>query len=247
MLPLTRNQISKELLLAMTDDERTVFLGLTHAENEANALSKMLYWTVHTHEETDTEKDGRISMLLLIVLMLCVKLFEYWRLLENNFRTSLWRSHEPALPDDTRDALDNLRNYFGRRNPINIIRDQFNVHYPTDNLGRILPRLADPMYFYRDNENDRNNLYHFADVIWAQALETLTGRNLETLAREVIELTVWFSQVTNGLTGQILERYRSQNILPEPVELQIDALPRFNEVTLPWFTDMTGVVGLSID
>src|SRR4030042_2632968 len=141
MLRLTRNQVSKELLLAMTDDERTVFLGLTHAENETNALSKMLDWTVNTHEETDTEKDGRVSMLLLIVLILCGKLFEYWRLLENNSKTSLWRIQEPRLTDGTRNALDSLRNYFGRRNPINIIRDQFNVHYPTDNLGRILPRL----------------------------------------------------------------------------------------------------------
>ena len=238
MLRLPRNQVSKELLLAMTDDERTVFLGLTHAENETNALSKMLYWTVNTHEETDTEKDGRVSMLLLIVLILCGKLFEYWRLLENNSKTSLWRIQEPRLTDGTRNALDSLRNYFGRRNPINIIRDQFNIHYPTDNLGRILPRLADPLYFYGDVENDRNNLYQFADIIWAQALETLTGRNLETLAKELIYLTVWFSQVTNGLMDLILEQYRGQQILPEPEELQIDALPQFNEVTLPWFTIM---------
>jgi hypothetical protein len=247
MLLLNRNQIPKELLLAMTGDERIVFLGLTHAENEANALSKMLYWSANTQLENDTEKDARISMQLLIILMLCGKLFEYWRLLENNFRTSIWRNQEPSLTDGTRDALENLRNYFGRRNPIHIIRDQFNIHYPTDNLGTILSRLADPLYFYEDVENNRNNLYHFADVIWVQALETLTGRNLGTLAKELIDLTVWFSQVTNGLTGQILEQYQSQNIFPGPVDIQIDPLPRFNDITLPWFTDMTGMVTPKID
>lgn len=246
MFPLIRNQIPKELLLAMANDERTVFLGLTHAENESNALSKMLYWTVNDHPETETEKDGRISMLLLIILILCGKLFEYWRLLENNFHTAVWRRQEPDLPKDTQDALKSLRDYFGRRNPIHIIRDQFNIHYPTDNLGMILPRLGDSLYFYGGGEHDQNNLYQFADVIWAQALETLTGRNIETLTKEFIDLTVWFSQVTNGLMGQILERYRGQHILPDPEEIQIEPLPRYKEVTLPWFTDMSGLTDTTV-
>jgi len=62
--------------------------------------------------------------------LLAGKLWEGWELIRKTyFSTKLSLSIESKLPDDTLEALGKLKKYFGKKNIIGSLRNEFAFHY----------------------------------------------------------------------------------------------------------------------
>ena len=242
-----RSQITKEMLLSMSDVESALFLALAHAFNETNALTRMLYWAANAPTRNDAEEHGRFSMMLLLIQILAGKLYEFWGIFQKQFfKTKLSDDLEPLLSGEPADALLKLKRYFNKSpNSVKIIRNKFAFHYSPQEVSASLPGVDDQLELYTDDQNVPNNLFYFAEVILAHEIASALGQTdphkaLEGLVEELFDLSLCFSQTSDGLMDQILERQKKKLPQREAEVVQFDSLMHFKDVFLPWFTYTTG-------
>ena len=243
-MKVTRVHISKDQLLAIPEAERTFFLALAHMFNEINALTKMLYWAAHAPDSTEAEDHGRLSTMLMLTQLVAGKLNEGWALFTKSFfGAALSKQYEPKLTGEPAEALMQLKRYFGTRNALNTIRNNFAFHYSPQNVASVLPEIDEPLYLYMDRSSTPNNLFYFAETLMANALLSVLSndepKNLEDLVGEIFSVSMWFSQASDGLMDQILESQPDGSLGAEMEEIQLDKLPGLREIFIPWFSDTT--------
>ena len=170
-MDLTKVELDKEKLLSLTVPERTFFLALGHLSNELNASPKLLYWAANAPLDHEVHEAGQYSLMLMLIQLLAGKLNEGWRLFENFFFGSkLSIIYHPLLDDESSEALNNLRRYFGSTNSANIIRNTFSFHYSPEQVSDFLPHVEKELIAYMNSEAAPNNLFQFSETVLSDVL-----------------------------------------------------------------------------
>lgn len=241
-------EIGKDKLLSIPELDFTFFLALGHVSNEINATTKMMFWATNTPIHNEAEDHGRFSTNLFLMRLLAGQLNEAWEFLQKSFfGTTLSRDYEVLLDEESSNDLKSLKRYFSSRNSCNQIRNHFAFHYSTAEIKGILPNVDDKLLVYLERESVPNNLFYASEILIAHALLELLkrdGRELtfDKIVEELFNVALWFAHVSDGLMDAIIRKNGKELRIAQPERVNFSELQSFQNIILPWFTDVTNVV-----
>lgn len=94
------------------------------------------------------EKKAMVAQAMIVIRLYIGKVFEAWRMLERDyFGSQLSRSLDTTLDAEGRKSLQALKTYFGRKNLLSSIRNDFSFHYWAEHLSRAMNAFDDSREF----------------------------------------------------------------------------------------------------
>jgi len=241
-MKLLKADIPKCKLDAMPGNEAVLFVQLTHMLNELNILQKCLIVTNSRMTSlSGVERRGQVCQGLFFIRTLAAKLNEAWEMLQRDFFNSrLSGKFEKKLSKLGRDALWELKRYFGRKNNIRLIRNKFAAHYSKLEIEKEINGIPDnetlEMFI---SEHRGNCLYSFSDKVFSWAILNSIApshplRAMNTLMGDVLRVSRWFQDfggdcvcIIGKKTGLVYE------------EAEISQPPLLSSVVLPYFVERT--------
>lgn len=237
--------VPKAKLDKIPEIERAFYIHIGHLRNELGVLVKFLNWSINDPSDNPVLVDLNVSQSLIISRMLAGKLWEGWILLDKAYTApKLDQSIESKLSKETKDALYELRKYFGQKNNvINIIRNKFAFHYDPEKVRNQLSLVdeTDKLEIYVPEK--RVNLFYMLSEIIVNSgmLEAVESGDYiaatKKLAKEVIEKSLLFIAFCDGCLQFMTENYLGKTrkelgarkaIIPDP--------PSRKDIQLPFFT-----------
>lgn len=239
-MKLFKIEIPKPKLSLIPENERIFFIQLTNMLNDLNILQKLIYFSSKGADD-EIVRAGQNSQALFLIKMQAGKLFEGWRLIQDNFfGTKLSKNYEKDLSDLGRNSLTKLKRYFGRTNLISLIRNEFAFHYSlnaSSKIKRLIDDIRDSEVFEIFlSENHGNCLYYISHVLVNTAiLRSIDSSDfagaLDKLLKDINQVTRWFLDFLGDCVKIIIEKYLGL----EQKEIEIPEPPNIDEVALPYF------------
>jgi hypothetical protein len=245
MIEIFRIPLVAEKLDSIPEAERNLIFALGHFANEINILSKLFYWTSHNQPKGDIHQHGSNAQAMMIARLLCGKLHEGWRLMQNAyFGTKISRDYNELYDDDGKDAFRRLGRYFGGENLVSEIRNNFAFHYSPEEIGRcyVENERDDELVMLLSTDN-ANTLYHYAEVIVDQSLLTqIRAANPEEAMKKIIDESSEIIRLFNIAIGSCLTAAFKLHLGQDLDDLvsdtiQLRELPGFKNIGVPYFVD----------
>lgn len=235
-----RHEISRDALRSIPAGERSFLFGACHLANELNILHKLCLWSTRKGlEEADATKEAQIAQALFLLRLLSGKLSEGYLL----FRKSYWgagvsQTYSELLDSRATTALQEIGRYFSRANPLRSVRNDFAFHYSPAASNEALESLpAEEALTFYSAASAANCLYYFSEVLAGTAmLGDDKQSSLKKLLDDLVRLSKCFFDFIGGFLGAFFERFPAV-LGSEPARrLDLDLLPEFSEVVIPFFT-----------
>lgn len=159
-------KLTKQQLSSLPRHERALFFQLGHVFNEISFLNKLLLMVSNT-EAKDLERKGMAVQSMIVARIFIGKVFEAWRMIEKELlEKKLMSDLEKYLPDDAKQALQNLETYFDENDLFRTIRNKFSFHYLSGHIDETLNAIEDnrELKLFIGNRH-ANTLHDFAEEI----------------------------------------------------------------------------------
>ena len=240
-------KLSKAQLQNLSSAERSLLFILAHLSNEITALEKAVLWSGRYTPGNSAEIAGQVTLMLMFLKLLAGKLNEGRNILQTHFfGQPLAREFFPFLSPESQEAAGKLKRYFGGTNAIHTTRITDAFHYSPNKMDLQLSDVPDEMEIYVPKEGSANNLYYFAEVLANRALLEEVGGNKETdvlhrLQMEIGEAAHWVHVISDDLIKVILGKYVDRIWESAAVEVEIGDPPKFDDIRIPWFVDISGL------
>lgn len=197
--------LDREKLHATPLAERKLFFVLGHIANELSFLNRIFFWCAHSEvsDEHVFHREMSSAQALMAARLLVGKLSEAMEVIKQHYlSTEVGKIYANEMPEPGKRALRELNGYFGRKNIITDIRNNFSFHHPTDLIAETSESLPEQeelrFYLSMDNSND---LYGASDlVVNYQMLEMIVPNDRKAAFERVIEET---SHITRQLIAFI--------------------------------------------
>jgi hypothetical protein len=244
-----RAQLSKTGLQQLSPEERRLFLSLGHIANEIKALQKLLVWSSDFSSEHEAIVHGRISFSLMLLKILAGKLSEAHQVVKKNFyHPQVSRSYEPKLSEKGKEALVQIKRYFGGANIVNTVRNTHAFHYSPESIDAALDHgEPEELVLYMEDSGNANNLFYFSEVLAGKSLFRTLGSNddlgaFRGLIQETLSIAGLVNDFAEAFMLEFLSRHRDTiwEGTGQPVSFE-DLVPFFS-VRLNWFTDTSDVL-----
>jgi hypothetical protein len=244
---IRRITLTPESLSALPNDERALLHVVGHALNEMNVVLKLFLLASNYDFEPPVVRHAQLCQTMVLSKLLVGKVHEIWMVLQKGyFGTGLSKTYMTDLEPEHLDALKSLKKYFGRKNLIESVRNQFAFHYSLEH-GTPSPALDTPpealaIYF---GTTVGNSLYQFAEQSIGMAmLHTIDASDPQSaydrLFMETREVAFWLDTVGQGILFSILERHTSLTSRAEELaSIDLGAVPQSTNVRIPFFFEVT--------
>lgn len=127
-------KITKAQLQSLPDTERVLVLQFGHVCNELSFLNKLLIMVSDTNTD-GLEKTAMVAQGMIVIRLYIGKVFEAWRMLERDyFGSQLSKSRDKTLGAEGKSSLQAIKTYFGKKNLLSSIRNDFSFHYWAEHL-----------------------------------------------------------------------------------------------------------------
>ena len=240
-IPITREQLS-----CIPLDERQLFVVAGHALNEINVLDKLAYLGTLSHLGRDLQGQANAVQAFVLVRVLAGKVSETWEFLQKAyFRTQISKTYTPLLDEEANGALRELKNYFGRKNTVNKVRNEFAFHYDKKHGSAEIPAHATTndmsIYLPQNSSRPGHALFYYADFLVNKALtDAIDAMDpdaaLTSLVTELRDLVISVNKFLVGLIYQIMILRIGQASLHGTAEdIEINDIPSASEKSLPFF------------
>lgn len=156
-------------------------------------------------QEADSEllQKARSTQCLFFARILTGKLDECWEFFQQKFfGGQLSRKYVPILNPEGREALDRIKNYFGRSNLIHSIRNNHAFHYSQsaeqiDQHLHLVPETAALEWYLPPEGEGANCLFDFSSLLSTFALlNEIDGSDHQKATAkwlsEVFDVAIWF-------------------------------------------------------
>jgi hypothetical protein len=239
--------IGDDTLRAMPEDERILFVQLSHITNDIAILHKLLLFT---HKTSDSEiiRDSIVAQGSLAARLLAGVLYEAWQVLQSTFfNSTLAKTYEDLLPNEPSGALRELKAYFRGGNTISTVRNHFAFHYDRgavqDYLDCMDEKSAELYHIYLSDDHG-NSLYYLAEEISGMAMVKALGsvspgltpgEAHQRLYEDLIAVSGHFQTFASGCMILVLDKYCQVEGAVPYTEAIIDDGPPVNEVAIPYF------------
>ncbi len=152
----------------------------------------------------------------------------------------------PLLTGDARDALNSLKEHFGRGTIIDGVRNEFVFHYATENWSDRLTTAFNKMEegeceFYV-SESRANTHWYGAEVVVNYALlETIHADNptqaMDQLMETSLDVAGWLTTFVDHCIVAIVEKHLGFEFVSENMEpIKIQNVPDMKDVSLPFLS-----------
>jgi hypothetical protein len=180
-------KITKDQLQSLPDAERILVLQFGHVCNELSFLNKLLLMVSDTKTE-GLEKKAMVAQAMIVVRLYIGKVFEAWRMLERDyFGSQLSRSLDTTLDSEGKNSLKALKIYFGRKNLLSSIRNDFSFHYWAEHLPKAMNAFDDSREFQLILSGPyANTLHKFSDEFVTVAMLEASGENDPQVAMDKV-------------------------------------------------------------
>ena len=166
--------ITKKALMDIDERERMFFVLLGFACNEIIILQKVaLAIDVFNRDAEGIERQAYTVQASFIARLLIAKMFEAWDKLFKKlfFKSPFGRDYEPNFSPKAKEALADLRKFFGQNRYVAALRNQYVFHYPSDELNAAMPGIPDDedwkIYL---SETTGNSLYYLSEMVAGHAI-----------------------------------------------------------------------------
>ncbi len=178
-------KITKAELQTLTDFERTLVLQFGHVCNELTFLNKLLI-VVNGANALGLEKTAMDMQTMIVIRLYVGKLFEAWQMLERDYLSNpLSRS----LDIEPRGAasLEAMKVYFGRKNLLCGLRNNFSFHYSSKHLSKAMDSFDDSREFQLFcGQTYANTLHSYSEEFVTVSMLEASGEKTLQLAMNKI-------------------------------------------------------------
>jgi len=244
-MKLTKINISKAELLSIPEKELELFIQLTNFYNDVNILQKLMVISGNSREKaSQNEVVGRSlsSQGLFFMRIQAGKLYEGWNMLGEHFfnNRAFSLEYNKNGSQKGKEALSNIKNYFGGNNFIKQIRNKYAFHYSKESSEEMVKQIANAsdleIFEIYLSEEVANCFYSIApDFLNASILEDIDSNNwpeaMNKFFQEIIDVTKWFLDFAQDCILVISQKYLQMNY----EEVQIPEPPSLDDITLPFF------------
>lgn len=181
MLGLNKFVLTPGQILAIPSNDRALMLWCSHIHNELMTLLGLYRAVSNTTCSCAIEQEAKVTQELTVMKLIAGKLWEAWKLLEKGFfGTGLSNEYEILDPASAQ-SLKNIKKYFGCKNSLNTLRNNYAFHYEFDAL-KDLPAgwdsAHDELTFYAGTV-PAHTLFFLSEVIISKSMfMTLGADNL---------------------------------------------------------------------
>jgi hypothetical protein len=238
--------ISREQLGAIPEPERVLVVLLAHAANELSVLTKLFHFSAKARDAELVLTEASNAQALVLGRILTGKLHECWRLLERAFFASaISRDYASKFDAEASGAMDQLKKYFGRKNLIEVVRNNFAFHYSTDLVkgGYEALGVDDPLNVYLSQTN-ANTLYGFAETVTGRALMQAINPSdhkaaFDALILETSQAVRRLNIVIGACMHACFERHLGGDLYSLGARtISIEGAASSQEVELPYFVEV---------
>lgn len=245
MIELRTLVYTKAELAGVPEKERTFFLLLTSFANDIQSLSKLVRVVLGRLDDGLIESQGRSSVGMLAIRLLAGRLWEGWKLLEDN-RPLLITPYQEYLGHEPNEALQTLQTYFAdRKNLIRMIRDKIGFHADAKIAKQAFDRFPDDAELgdYMC-QTIGNTLYYTTELIQLETINGFVGKgdqpgSLRQLVSDTSSLTSAFQTFTFGFVGVFVKRHLRENLerMNEDNEI-LENVPKFEDLEFCYFSEL---------
>lgn len=241
MSNLYRFMIDKPTLEALPDRERSILLGGGKLLNEMNISTNHLHFSMNAVHATEDGPDRRAAFTALsfFLRILAGHVFEAYEYFRNNVRVDDLKSSFLENDDFCNDTKA-LKKYFGRKNIITKMRNQFAFHTDTELLHKSL-KSTPPAFIYEvllGKEHQGHNLFYGSEVIIIHGIQHLPDTPWEDAINaafnETIEIAILISTVFRRIIRSILVEHLKLTTNDAELVTVTDG-PPINTVLVPFF------------
>lgn len=163
-MQILETEIRKEEFTRLSESEQVLLFQFGHACNEITYLINLLRITFDSNAE-GLNKTIMRSRSMIVVRILVGKIFESWRMIERDFFNSkLSKDMEKTISQKGKESLDDLKEYFGKRNLMSDIRNNYSFHYSSAQFTATMSAIDGKQKFKLFLSKEKSNcLYAFAE------------------------------------------------------------------------------------
>jgi hypothetical protein len=238
--------LSRKQLDSIPQPERRLLVLMAHAGNELNVLSKLFHFSAKAKSTTPILQEAENAQSMVIGRVLTGKIYECWILMGSAFFGSgLSKKYEPQFDQEALAALKALKQYFGRENLVEKVRNGHAFHYSPEQIDAGYRTLADgdPLEVYLANAN-ANTIYTFADTIAGRAmLEDIKPgdhrRAFEMLVEETSKAVGRINKVIAATMTICFKTYLGSDLYALGAKvIEIQGAPDSQSVSIPYFVEI---------
>lgn len=252
MINVLRVPVPADLLKKMTNEERTFFLLMGHAENQISIMYKVLRFSTNFEFANKTEQITSSNQTQVILRLLIGLIYEAWiKLVNERF---LKRSNITIkLTEKGKAAVAELRAHFGTSALLGEIRNSFAFHYPNDQYINQAFKEASQDEALKDEWNwylsdaRTNTSYFVSEMVFLHAV--MKAANVSTLEeaqnklmQEVLKVHGLLCDLFDDIGNRFMARY-----FPTPLDgfrvAPITDAPSLYEFALPFYASVAEADG----
>lgn len=229
--------VPKAKLEKIPEIERAFYVHIGHLRHELMVLKKLLELSAKESPENPVLRDVGLSQQFIISRLIAGKVWEGWELTRKAyFSTKLSLTIGSDLPEDTKEALAALKKYFGKKNIIDRMRNEFAFHYDPLRIRTQLSLIeeTDELKIYIADTEDV--FFQLSEIIVGSAmLEAVQPGDFvvaaEKFFKEIMNLSSQLVDFCDGCLHHMIKKY----IGYQSEEAEIPDPPRCDDLRLPFF------------
>ena len=242
MTELLKLTLTKADLATIPPDERPFSLMAQLACNDINVLGKLLIIATNDRKLDDVPRWAQMTQTFLLVRLLAGRLFEANEQIKALFLGKKLRAkYIDELNPKAKDGLENLNRYFGRRNPIERVRNVFAFHMGAAEIEQLYAELPEDFRFTSvlSEAYQGNSLFYGAEILAYHAVakeldQPDMASGLDVLMQDTVQVSMWMGNFLTYFVvlmfGKFLGISRS--------DMESIALPgevRISDLRVPFF------------
>jgi len=235
--------ITKKQFDLLPEKEKVFFVQLGHLQNEINTLTKLLLFS-KSGSETEVTKKAYTMQESLIARVSIGKLHEGWELLQKSFFGSgLSKKYEPKLPLQGQKPLKALKQYFGGKNLISDIRNNFSFHNPSlDEIKKQIRAIPGDTEFqlFLGKDYATTNYYMAEEIVLNAMLNYVKKTSLQDamneIFRDLAEVSGWFIGFSGYCMVVLLDEFMGPDKLKMET-IEVESQGKVKDITIPFFVE----------
>ena len=237
---------SKAQLAQLTQEERALVVLLGNAANQLAVFWKLVYFSTNdVGKQNDTAQQlvqgGQTQILVRQTVGIA---YEAWMVIQTRFlQKPLGREYQSLLSPEGIGALNNLKRYFGSKNPIYTIRNHFAFHHPesvdveNDFQNAMSDPDLDPEWNWYLTEQSINTFYFLSDLVISQGMARAAGftdiaEGHRSVMKDLNEVFAWLGTFVQAYFYAALAKYNAS--LGAEVCSNVKAAPS-DSVCIPFY------------
>jgi hypothetical protein len=226
--------IQTQNLQKLSTEERVLLLLLGYSANQIMMLQKLIWFgTNGPSNESEVELLGSSAQTQMLLRLLVGVLSESWRVVSTRYlQSKLGREYCELLNDSGKQALDNLKQQFGKGSLITKIRNNYAFHFP-DNAdveaafeAAVQVPDAESNWTAYFSDFNANTLFQFSEFVLNHGVMQQIGIDdeveshtllIKELARAANELVIFAKAFTAAVWKRHFEK---EGITPSARDIQ---------------------------